>query len=262
MELGIKGKIALVTAASKGIGFAVAKQLAQEGCEVCICSRDYPNILEAARVIEEATSRVVHPYQADVTKQEDIERLTQAITAKFGQLDILVVNAGGPSSGDFFAFSDQDWMQAWELNFMSAVRLSRLAAPGMLERKWGRIVYLTSISVKQPIEGLILSNAVRSAVVGLAKTQALTWGKDNVLVNNVGPGFTRTDRLMDLYQKEAAARGTTLQDLLEEKASSIPLRRMGEPDEIAAVITFLCSEKAGYVTGSSIMVDGGMVKGV
>lgn len=262
MELGIQGKVALITAASKGIGFAAAQALAREGCCVVLCARNAGKLEDSARSLEMKYGTMVLAHPADVTRPDDLVDLFAQINQRFGRLDILVANAGGPPSGDFFNFSDGDWTRAYELTLLSAVRLSRLAAPGMIQRQWGRIVYITSVSVKQPIEGLVLSNALRAAVTGLAKTQAAAWGGNNVLVNCVGPGFTRTDRLIGLYQKEAEAAGMPLEELLRAKAQAIPLKRLAEPEEIGSVIAFLCSEQAAYVTGSSLLVDGGLVKSI
>lgn len=262
MNLGIEGKVALVTAASKGLGKATALALAQEGCRVVIAARSVDPLHQAAAEIAHATGADILPIPADVSQATDLQRLFEATCKAFGQVDILVNNAGGPRPGVFTDMEDEDWLQAVELNLMSAIRLTRLVLPGMRARRWGHIINITSLAVKQPIPNLILSNAVRAAVVAMAKTLADEVAAEGITVNNVCPGYMLTDRVKALVEAQAHAEDTSMEAILQRTIADIPAGRIGQPEELAALIAFLASQQAAYITGTTIQVDGGRYRGL
>jgi 3-oxoacyl-[acyl-carrier protein] reductase len=260
MDLGLKDLPALVAAAGRGIGRAVAEGLAREGARVALFARTESDVRRAAEEIRAATRSDVLPLVGDVTAAADVERLVAAAGAHFGGLRILVTNAGGPPGGQFAEMDDARWQAAFELNLLSVVRLIRAAVPHLRAAGGGRIVNIQSTSVKQPIDGLILSNAIRVGVVGLAKTLAGELGRDGITINTVCPGRIHTQRLRSLYAQRAQRQGTTLEQALAAEAAMIPLGRLGAPEEVAALAVFLCSEPARYITGTTIQVDGGLVR--
>ncbi len=260
MDLGITGKTAIVAAASKGLGKAAALGLAREGANLAICARGEAALLKTAKEIRSATSARVLPIVADVTNPENIQKLVKRTADEFRRIDILVTNAGGPPSGLFSNFNDKDWQDAMNLNLLSTVRLCREVIPYMQKAGGGRIVNIVSVAAKQPIEGLILSNSVRAAVIGLAKTLSSELATDNILVNNICPGWILTDRLASVVRKRAEAQGKTYENVLADITTNIPLGRCGTPEEVANLIVFLASERASYITGATIQVDGGLVK--
>jgi 3-oxoacyl-[acyl-carrier protein] reductase len=262
MDLGIRGKNALVAAASKGIGKATAMGLAQEGVNVCICSRSQENIEAAAEEIRAATDVTVECIAADVSQTGDCDTAARHAINKLGGVDILVNNAGGPPRGYFEQFDDADWQSAFEMNTMSAIRLSRAVLPHMHEQKWGRIINLTSISVKQPIPDLMLSNSVRAAVHGWAKSLADQVAGDNITVNNVCTGLILTDRTREGLAFASKESGRPEAEIQKEMEAKVPLGRYGQPEELADTAVFLASERAAYVTGVSILVDGGFYRGL
>ncbi|MBU0617865.1 MAG: SDR family oxidoreductase [Planctomycetes bacterium] len=267
MDLGINGKVALVAAASKGFGRAVAAQLAAEGCRVAICARSREPLEQAAREIAAQAqttnpSAEVLPIVADVSSADDCRRFVETATDKWSGVDILVTNTGGPVPGTFETTDERAWGDAVEGTLMNVVRLVGFCLPFMKERRWGRIVNITSVSVRQPIDGLLLSNAIRPAVIGLAKTLATELGPYNILVNNVCPGSHLTDRLRELAKIRAEKNGTSADHELGLMANNCPLNRLGRPEELASVVAFLCGRPASYVNGQTIVVDGGTYRGM
>ncbi|MEN3038848.1 MAG: SDR family oxidoreductase [Candidatus Kryptonium sp.] len=262
MDFGLKDKVAIVSASSKGLGKACAIGLACEGARVVICSRNEEELFKAKNEIEGRSNSEVLAIRADVTNYDDIRNLVKSTVDKFGTVHILITNAGGPPAGYFENFSDDDWINAFHLNFMSAVRLIREVLPYMKAQKWGRIINITSVAVKQPIDNLVLSNSIRMSVIGLAKTLALQLAKYNILVNNVAPGYTLTDRVKFVIEQRAKDSGKTFDEIKSELAKDIPIGRLAEPEELANLVVFLASEKASYITGVTIPVDGGWIKGV
>ena len=242
MDLGIAGRVALVTGASRGLGLAAATALAAEGCRVAICGRD------SARIAEAATSIGAHPIVADMSAPDGPARAVAATAEALGPVDILVANAGGPVPGGFLDVTEEDWERAVQQNLMGTVRLMRAAAPGMRERRWGRIVTITSRTVREAIDGLVLSNATRAGVAGAVRTLAREVARDGVTVNNVLPGSFATERLVELHGSAEA---------VAQRGASTPMGRIGQAEELGAVIAFLASERASYLTGASILVDGG-----
>ncbi len=262
MDLGLSGKVALVAAASKGLGRAIAEEFAREGAKVAMCSRDEAAITSAAQDIVRKTKGDVLPIAADVSTLEGCEAFIQAAIAKYGALDILIVNAGGPPPGRFDDLDDAAWQKAMDLTLMSAVRLTRLALPQMRKQKAGSIVYSTSTSVRQPSQylNLILSNALRGGVHGMMKTIATDLAKEGIRVNAVQPGRIATDRLIQLDTDTAARLGTTPDAVRKRYEDTvIPMGRYGRPEEYAAAVVFIASPKASYIAGVSLQVDGGML---
>lgn len=260
METGLKGTVALVAASSSGLGRAVAHALASEGADVVMCARRADVLKEAADEVRGMSGSAVLEVVADLSQAEDVERVVQAAVERFGRIDVLVTNAGGPPPGEFTAHDDEAWEKAFSTNLMSVVRLIRAALPYVKAGGRGRIINLTSTSVKQPVEGLILSNAIRAGVTGLAKTLAVELAPYGVTVNNIAPGRISTNRTRELDQARAAAQGTTEEQVHTTLSSQIPMGRYGEPDDVAHLAVFLASDKAAYITGTTIQVDGGMVK--
>ena len=262
MDFGIKDRVALVAAASKGIGFAAARELAREGARVFLCSRDEKRASEAAQKLHDETGATVAGLGADVTDNESVEHFVNLAFERAGRIDILVTNAGGPPSTTFAATDLEMFRKAFELNALSAVRLAKLVLPGMQSQKWGRIVNITSVSVKQPIDGLLLSNTVRAGLTGWAKTVSTEVAADNVTVNNVAPGYTLTERQEELATARAKASGKPKEEMIGVWAAQVPMRRLASPEEIAAAVAFLASERASYITGVTLQVDGGWVRGL
>ena len=260
VDLGLKDRVALVAAASRGLGKATAMALSQEGAHVAIAARGEAALEATADEIRRATGGTVLAVRADVSVSADIEALVSTVEATLGHIDIMVNNASGPRPGVFTDMSDEDWLSAFNLNMMSAVRLTSLVLPGMRERRWGRIINITSVSVKQPLPTLILSNTARAGVVAMAKTLAGQVASEGITVNNVCPGYTLTDRVRNLAKTGAKVENKKAEDIIAKWEASIPAGRLGRPEELAALITFLASEKAAYITGTTIQVDGGFVQ--
>lgn len=260
MDLGLKGKAALVCGSSQGIGRAIADALAAEGADVVINGRSPEKLARVRGEIAAATGAQVIAVPADLTDATAINDLVNAAEGALGRIDILVTNTGGPPSGPFESHSEDVWRKAIAQNLESVVNLVRAALPGMKERRWGRIVNMTSISVKQPVAGLILSNTIRAGVTGFTKTISNEAAPFNVTVNSVLPGYTRTERLVELAKAVAGRTGTTVEGAYAGWEKETPMARLGEPAEVAALVAFLCSEKAGYITGQAVAVDGGWIK--
>lgn len=261
METGLKNRVAIVAAASQGLGFAVAEGLAAEGTKLAICSRDEKRIQAAACRIRDKHKIEVIAYPVDVTDSANIERFVANTVEHFGAVDICVTNAGGPPAKNFLQTTYEEWQRAVETNFLSVVYFAKQVIPHMQRRRWGRLITITSVSVKQPIADLIYSNAVRTAVVGLVKSLANEFGKDGILVNNVGPGYTATDRLKSLARMRSESSGVPVDELFSRWASDTALKRVGQPEELADVVVWLASNRASNVTGQTILVDGGSYRG-
>ena len=257
MDLGLKNRVALIAASSQGIGLATAEAFAAEGCRLAMCARNPQTLQAAAEKIRRVHTAEVFAEAFDVTDSAAVTRFVAAVAAKFGGVDICVTNAGGPPAKGFLAATIEDWQRALDANFLSTVYFAREVIPHMQRKRWGRIITITSITTKQPVTDLVLSNAVLAAVVGLVKSLANEFGKDGILVNNVGPGFTATDRLKELAKSRSAASGKNEQEIFDAWAADAPLKRLGEPREVAETIVWLASERASYVTGQTVLVDGG-----
>jgi 3-oxoacyl-[acyl-carrier protein] reductase len=260
MDLGLRGRVALVAAASRGLGRAIAFELANEGAKLILCARGAADLEAARDDIATRTGVEVHTVTADLSDRAQLERVATEAMARFSQIDILVTNAGGPPAGRFETHGWDAWERAVDLTLRSAVELTRAVLPGMRARKWGRIINVTSIAAKQPVDNLILSNSIRSAVTGFARTLANEVATDGVTVNNILPGYTRTERVEQLADATAKKEGLTRKDVVARFEKEIPMRRLGEPEEFAALAAFLASSRASYITGQSIAVDGGWIR--
>lgn len=261
MDLGLRGKVALVAGSSAGMGRAVAEALAQEGCDLFLAARREERLAEVSGDLRRRFGVKVLFRAADLTDNGAVSTLLKDLHEGYGRCDVLVTNAGGPPSGEAFSLLTEEALRkGWELTFLSAVRLIRGVLPGMRERKWGRVVAITSVSVWEPIPGLLLSNAYRPALTGLLKTLAHEAAADGVTVNSVCPGYTDTRRLGDLAAATAEREGTSVEAVRASWEASIPAKRLGDPREIAAAVAFLCSEQAAYLTGVALPVDGGRTR--
>jgi 3-oxoacyl-[acyl-carrier protein] reductase len=260
MDLGIRGRTALIGGASSGLGRAVAAELAAEGVNVVLCSRSQERISEAAAAIGTVSNVRTLGIAADLSRADDAAAAAQTALREFGRVDILVNNTGGPPAGPFESHDMEAWLRAFQLLLQSALVLTRELLPAMKANGWGRIINITSIAVKQPVDGLILSNSMRAAVTGFARTLANESAAAGITVNCVLPGYTRTDRLVSLAESVAARRGGDVADAYAQWENEIPMRRLGEPREFAALVAFLASDRASYITGTSIPVDGGWIR--
>jgi 3-oxoacyl-[acyl-carrier protein] reductase len=257
MDLGLTGKVAIVAAASSGLGKATAMELAAEGARVAINARDENKLRDTAVEIQSKTGAEVITIAGDVTREGLVHHLVSETKTRFGSVDIVVANAGGPPAGFFDDFSAQHYRDAVELNLISTINLCREAVPHMRERGWGRIVAITSIAAKQPVENLILSNTARAGVLGFMKSLSQQIAADGITVNTLCPGYHLTERLTSLSALIAKNEGVSIEDVYARWASSTPMKRIADPKEFGAVVAFLCSERASYLTGTVIQVDGG-----
>jgi 3-oxoacyl-[acyl-carrier protein] reductase len=260
MDLGLKGRIAIVAAASQGLGRAVAEELAREGCHVAICARTPEPLERTASEIESVSGRRVFRRALDVVNFEAVSSFVEAVEKEYGRIDICVTNAGGPPAKKFLDITMDEWRTAVDLTLLSTVYFAREVLPRMQKNRWGRLLTITSVSVKQPINGLLLSNSLRAAVAGLAKTLANEFGASGITVNNVCPGYTLTERLDELAEKQARIGGVPRDQIFETWSSEIPIGRLARPEEFAALVAFLASERASSINGTTIAVDGGWVK--
>ncbi|MCI0486238.1 MAG: SDR family oxidoreductase [Blastocatellia bacterium] len=262
MDFELKGKAAVVAASSSGLGKAIALELAAEGARVTINARSEANLRRAADEIRSATGAEVLQVTGDLTRKEDVRRLIAETKDRSGSVDILVTNAGGPPAGFFDDFKEDDYRKAVELNLISTIALCRQAVPHMKEAGWGRIVAITSIAAKQPVENLILSNTARAGVLGFMKSLADQVASFGITVNAVCPGYHLTERLRDLASLVAGKEGVSVEEVYARWAASTPMKRIGDPKEFAAAVAFLCSVRASYITGTAIQIDGGVYRGL
>ncbi len=262
MELGLQGKVAIVSAASQGLGKASALALAQEGARLVICSRREKEISETAAEIAGQTRTEVVPMVADVANPKDIEHLVATAIGRFGTVHVLVNNAGGPPPGDLLSLDDAAWERAFNLTLMSMVRLTRAVLPKMIDQQWGRIITITSLSAKQPINELLLSSTFRPGISGLTRVLSNVHAIQNITINTVCPGYILTKRQEEIGLTRAAQRNISFDEYLAESARVIPAGRLGRPEEIGSVVAFLASERASYINGMNLLVDGGLAKGI
>jgi 3-oxoacyl-[acyl-carrier protein] reductase len=262
MDMGLKDRVAIVAASSQGLGRATAEALAAEGCKLALCSRTQASVRAAAEQIEKKHGVETLSQALDVGDPEAVRRFVDDAARRFGRIDICVTNAGGPPAKGFLATTLEEWRRAVDLNLLSVVYFAHQVIPHMQRNRWGRFITITSITVKQPVADLVLSNAVRTAVAGLVRSLANEFGQDGILFNNVGPGYTATDRLKQLAATRARATGKSEEELFRAWAADSALKRVGEPREFADTVVWLASERASYVTGQTILVDGGAYKGL
>ena len=259
MDLGISGRVAMVAAASKGIGKAVALGLADEGCRISLCGRSEENLAAARHDLEAIIGpREVLTVKADVSELDDLQNWYKRTLERFGTVDILVTNTGGPPAAKFMNLSDEQWQSGFDSTLMNIVRLCRMAIPGMQEKGWGRIIHITSLVAKQPSDDLTISTTLRTGISALTRTMANQMARDGILVNAVLPGNTRTDRQTHLLDLRSKAQGISAEQALKQAESAIPIGRMAEAHEIADAVVYLASERASYITGISLLVDGGV----
>jgi 3-oxoacyl-[acyl-carrier protein] reductase len=263
LDLGLRNRSVIVAASSEGIARAAAVKFAGEGARVAMCSRDGAKLDAAVKMVRAShTSAEIFAEALDVTDVEAVKSFVEHVAERFGTVDVCVTNAGGPPAKMFLETTNEEWQRAIDLNFMSIVHFARAVLPYMQQQKWGRIVTLTSVSVRQPVSDLVYSNAVRAGVLGLVKSLSNQFGKDGITVNNVGPGYTATARLNELVSKRAKELGIGEQEYSERLGADAALKRLGEPEEVADAIVWLASDRASYITGQTVLVDGGLYKGL
>ena len=262
MDLGLMDRVAVIGGGSKGLGRACADSLAKEGANLVICSRNSDELDEVAKEINTVTGVDVLPVAADLSRLEDIQVLIKRAVDHFGRLDILVNNSGGPPAGRANDTTDEVWYRSLDMALLFFVRMSRESIPHMKRGKWGRIVNVLASSVYQPIDNLVTSGVTRMGAVAFAKSLSDEVGRNNILVNNVAPGYLLTDRMMHIFETRSGETGANVEDLLEAHSETIPVGRLGRPEELGDLVTFLASDKNTYTTGATILVDGGVVRSV
>lgn len=262
MDLGIRNKVALVSASSHGLGKAAAVSLAKEGVNLAICSRNEKSINATADEIRKSTGVNVFSIAADVSKPSEIDKIINSVVKEYGKIDILINNAGGPPTGKITTLPDSEWERGFNLTMMSMVRMSRAVLPLMEKQKWGRVISIVSLSAKQPIDDLMISSTLRPGILGLSKVLANQYGRFNITVNTVCPGYILTQRQDELSRSRSAEKNISIEEYLAESAKNIPIGRLGKPEELGDVITFLASERASYINGANLLVDGGQAKGI
>ena len=263
MELGLKNKVALVPASSKGIGLGVAKVLAAEGCKVVVSSRNQDSISKTREVIvKETGNNNVFAMRADLTLKEDIDHLVDLATSRFGTIDILAYNTGPPKPGTFADLNDADWEQGVKLLLMSAVWLTKRVVPGMVQRKWGRLIYITSSTLRQPVPNLVLSNTVRLSLAGLSKSLALEYGLKGITSNGIMQGHILTDRQRQVAKDISSRSGKSVDEAMKQMLQDVPAGRYGMSEEVGHLVAFLASDKASYINGAMLAVDGGLIRSV
>ena len=263
MELGLTNKVALVPASSKGIGLGVAKVLAAEGCKIVLCSRDQESISKAGvSIMKETGNRDVLSVKADVSSKPDVDRLVDEATKKFGTIDILAYNTGPPKPGTFSDLNETDWDQGVRLLLMSAVWLTKRVVPGMLEKRRGRLIYITSSTLRQPVPNLVLSNTIRLSLAGLSKSLALEYGSSGITSNGIMQGHILTDRQRQVAQDFSSRTGKSLDEAMKQMLQDVPMGRYGLSEEVGHLVAFLASEKAGYINGTMLAIDGGLIRSV
>lgn len=262
MDLGLHNRSVIVAASSEGIARAAAEKFASEGARLAMCSRDGEKLRTAMKEIRGRYAIDVIAEPIDVTDAGAIQRFVESVGRRFGGVDVCVTNAGGPPAKMFLETTDEEWQRAVEMNFMSVVHFARAVVPHMQRKRWGRIVTITSVSVRQPLDDLVYSNSVRAGVLGLVKSLSNEFGKDGITVNNVAPGYTATERLKELAEKRARELGVKPEEQFARMGAEAALKRVGQPEEVADAIVWLASERASYITGQTLLVDGGLYKGL
>jgi 3-oxoacyl-[acyl-carrier protein] reductase len=262
MDTGLRNRVAIVAASSQGIGRATALALAAEGANLALCARNSEALKLVAEQAHQSYGVEVYTENFDVADDERVRSFVSSVQKRFGRVDVCVTNAGGPPAKPFSETTMEEWDRAYQLNLRSIVSFAQAVLPVMQRQRWGRLVTITSVSVKQPIPELVLSNSVRPGVLGLVRSLAGQYGPDNITVNNVGPGYTATDRMKELMKKRAQAAGLSESEYELEMAKDVPLRRVAKPEEVADAIVWLASERASYITGQTILVDGGVYRGL